>query len=131
MAGSFLIMCLILVEALVGLAMASEKNVQTLVQSNSVEAPSPNRKLGNHGPSMAPSYDQEGERSHGGNGNGNGIGSSSSVVDLEHRHHRSVDKSVAGGGVILGGLATMFLLAVFCYIRATGRDHKSETSSNA
>ncbi|CAI0471188.1 unnamed protein product [Linum tenue] len=131
MAGS-LLMCLILVEALVGLAMASEKNVQTLVQSNSVGAPSTNRKLGNHGPSMAPSYDQEGERS------AHGIGSSSSsggetspVFDLEHRHHRSVDKSVAGGGVILGGLATMFLLAVFCYIRATGRDHKSETSSNA
>jgi hypothetical protein len=42
------------------------------------------------------------------------------------QHHHSVDKSVAGGGVILGGLATTFLVAVFCYIRATGR-HKPET----
>ncbi|KAJ6755842.1 F3L24.15 PROTEIN [Salix purpurea] len=39
-------------------------------------------------------------------------------------HHHSADKSIAGGGVILGGLATTFLVAVFCYIRATGR-HKA------
>ncbi|CAN8270025.1 unnamed protein product [Cochlearia groenlandica] len=38
-------------------------------------------------------------------------------------HHSTVDRSVAGGGVILGGLATVFLVAVFCYIRAT-RKHK-------
>lgn len=38
-------------------------------------------------------------------------------------HHSTVDRSVAGGGVILGGLATTFLVAVFCYIRAT-RKHK-------
>ncbi|KAF5750898.1 hypothetical protein HS088_TW03G01238 [Tripterygium wilfordii] len=43
------------------------------------------------------------------------------------RHH-SIDKSMAGGGVILGGLATTFLVSVFCYIRATGR-HKVETAS--
>ncbi|GMN67526.1 hypothetical protein TIFTF001_036584 [Ficus carica] len=49
-------------------------------------------------------------------------------VDLDHKKHHSVDKSVAGGGVILGGLATTFLVAVFCYIRATGR-HKNEFSS--
>lgn len=48
-------------------------------------------------------------------------------IYLTKRHH-SVDKSVAGGGVILGGLATMFLVAVFCYIRATGR-HKAETTA--
>ncbi|OIW00824.1 hypothetical protein TanjilG_08263 [Lupinus angustifolius] len=41
------------------------------------------------------------------------------------QHHHSYDKSIAGGGVILGGLATTFLVTVFCYIRATGR-HKSE-----
>ncbi|EOA32607.1 hypothetical protein CARUB_v10015901mg [Capsella rubella] len=40
------------------------------------------------------------------------------TVRHEH-HHSTVDKSVAGGGVILGGLATTFLVAVFCYIRAT------------
>lgn len=35
-------------------------------------------------------------------------------------HHRS-NASVAGGGVILGGLATAVLAAVFCYIRVTRR----------
>ncbi|KAF9591841.1 hypothetical protein IFM89_008491 [Coptis chinensis] len=35
------------------------------------------------------------------------------------RHHHSTDKSVAGGGVILGGLATTFFVSVFCYIRVT------------
>ena len=44
-------------------------------------------------------------------------------------HHHSVDKSVAGGGVILGGLATAFLVAVFCYIRATGRSKNENISS--
>lgn len=51
-------------------------------------------------------------------------------LHLAKQHHSSVDKSVAGGGVILGGLAMTFLVAVFCYIRATGR-HKSEAASNA
>ncbi|KAF4401620.1 hypothetical protein G4B88_001814 [Cannabis sativa] len=45
------------------------------------------------------------------------------------KHHHSINKSVAGGGVILGGLATTFLVAVFCYIRATGR-HKNDTVSS-
>ncbi|KAK7828367.1 hypothetical protein CFP56_030340 [Quercus suber] len=44
---------------------------------------------------------------------------------LPRKQHHSVDKSIAGGGVILGGLATTFLVAVFCYIRATGR-HKDK-----
>ncbi|ESW21924.1 hypothetical protein PHAVU_005G111100 [Phaseolus vulgaris] len=33
--------------------------------------------------------------------------------------HHSTDKSVAGGGVILGGLVTVTFAAVFCYIRIT------------
>jgi len=33
--------------------------------------------------------------------------------------HQSTDKSVAGGGVILGGLVTVTFAAVFCYIRVT------------
>lgn len=45
-------------------------------------------------------------------------------VHLE-MHHGSLDKSIAGGGVILGLLATTFLVALFCYIRATRR-HKLE-----
>ncbi|OAY63635.1 hypothetical protein ACMD2_12445, partial [Ananas comosus] len=42
-----------------------------------------------------------------------------------HRQHRAFDKSFAGGEVILGGLATAILAAVFCYIRVT-----RERSSN-
>ncbi|KAI3457256.1 hypothetical protein Pfo_013919 [Paulownia fortunei] len=36
------------------------------------------------------------------------------------RHH-SADKSVAGGGVIIGGLVTAIFAAVYCYIRVTRR----------
>ncbi|MED6183510.1 hypothetical protein PIB30_038439 [Stylosanthes scabra] len=35
------------------------------------------------------------------------------------KHHSTTDKSVAGGGVILGGLVTATFAAVFCYIRVT------------
>ncbi|RZB75231.1 hypothetical protein D0Y65_033913 [Glycine soja] len=35
--------------------------------------------------------------------------------------HHSSDKSVAGGGVIIGGLVTAIFAAVFCYIRVTRR----------
>ncbi|KAG2712296.1 hypothetical protein I3843_04G110100 [Carya illinoinensis] len=35
------------------------------------------------------------------------------------KHHS--DKSVAGGGVIIGGLVTVIFAAVFCYIRVTRR----------
>ncbi|XP_010543892.1 PREDICTED: uncharacterized protein LOC104816660 [Tarenaya hassleriana] len=66
------------------------------------------RKIGGHLPSQegkapAPAEEAEVRRSH---------------------HHSTVDRSVAGGGVILGGLATTFLVAVFCYIRAT-RKHSA------
>ncbi|KAG9454322.1 hypothetical protein H6P81_007226 [Aristolochia fimbriata] len=41
------------------------------------------------------------------------------------KHKRSSEESVAGGGVIIGGLATAILAAVFCYIRVT-RKKQSE-----
>ncbi|KAK6918930.1 hypothetical protein RJ641_017352 [Dillenia turbinata] len=41
------------------------------------------------------------------------------------KHHS--DKSVAGGGVIIGGLATAIFAAVFCYIRVT-RPRKNGSS---
>ena len=57
--------------------------------------------------------------------NGENVSVEGQAIYLQ-KHHHSMDKSVAGGGVILGGLATTFLVAVFCYIRATGR-HRPET----
>lgn len=45
--------------------------------------------------------------------------------------HRGFNKSIYGGGVILGGLATTFLVAVFCYIRATGRKNASDSPSSS
>ncbi|RDX68456.1 hypothetical protein CR513_52553, partial [Mucuna pruriens] len=56
------------------------------------------------------------------------LGSEGKVHLLKQQHHHSFDKSIAGAGVILGGLATTFLVSVFCYIRATGR-HKLETTA--
>ncbi|KAA8526459.1 hypothetical protein F0562_008338 [Nyssa sinensis] len=37
------------------------------------------------------------------------------------RKHHSSDKSVAGGGVIIGGLFTAIFATVYCYIRVTRR----------
>ncbi|KAH6806255.1 transmembrane protein [Perilla frutescens var. frutescens] len=46
-----------------------------------------------------------------------------------HHHHSSVEKSVAGGGAIVGVLAAVFLVAIFCYIRAT-RVQPADSFSN-
>ncbi|KAK9668750.1 hypothetical protein RND81_13G083800 [Saponaria officinalis] len=48
--------------------------------------------------------------------------SSSEAVHLKKEIHHPFDKSVAGGGVIIGGLATTFLVAVISYIRATKKN---------
>ncbi|KAL7133879.1 hypothetical protein ABFS83_12G169800 [Erythranthe nasuta] len=50
------------------------------------------------------------------------------LLKINHHNHHGVDKSIAGGGVILGGLATTFLVAVFCYIRATRRKNAEPAS---
>lgn len=165
--AQLLLLCLVLADAFVGLAMASEK-VQTMVQSspapsshpqaptqNLYDAQAPNiRKLGKHhlhkmvqsfvapihSPSIAPHQAQENVHSKRETSSSYQIKSSSEpssteesasihVQDIHLRnHHHSVDKSIAGGGVILGGLAAVFLVAVFRYIRATGR-HKAGASS--
>lgn len=166
--AQLLLLCLVLADAFVGLAMASEK-VQTMVQSspapsshpqaptqNLYDAQAPNiRKLGKHhlhkmvqsfvapihSPSIAPDHQaQENVHSKRETSSSYQIKSSSEpssteesasihVQDIHLRnHHHSVDKSIAGGGVILGGLAAVFLVAVFRYIRATGR-HKAGASS--
>ncbi|KAF7851469.1 hypothetical protein BT93_L3815 [Corymbia citriodora subsp. variegata] len=141
-----LLLLFILADALVVFATADSKSDSPGPSSTSavhgamlsVAQKMTNRKLGGHqmglemafgGPSASPSRAP-----------GLSEASSSdllppSSVEQEHllakqKHHSSVDKSVAGGGVILGGLATTFLVAVFCYIRATGR-HKSEAAPNA
>lgn len=54
-----------------------------------------------------------------------------SWIYLEKQHHhglesRSVDKSIVGGGVILGGLVMVFVVSVLCYIRATRRRSMEE-----
>lgn len=47
------------------------------------------------------------------------------VVRKISKHH-STDKSVAGGGVIIGGLVTAIFAAVYCYIRVTRRKSSSD-----
>ncbi|MCD9642724.1 hypothetical protein HAX54_029632 [Datura stramonium] len=44
------------------------------------------------------------------------IGEAPESMETEHHHS---DKSVAGGGVIIGGLVTAIFAAVYCYIRVT------------
>ncbi|GAB4856811.1 hypothetical protein Ancab_014729 [Ancistrocladus abbreviatus] len=52
------------------------------------------------------------------------------VVHLMKRGPRPLDRSIAGGGVIVGGLATTFLVAVFCYLRATRRKQAQQDDSS-
>lgn len=81
------------------------------------------RKLGKHyvskpqPPTIAPSsdHDENGE---------NAKEENDMYLEKQHTHHHgsgSVDKSIAGGGVILGGLAMAFVVSIACYIRATRR----------
>lgn len=130
---------LILANAYVGLAMANPKHSQTdTVQSYSASfpnppAPSPSnieapgiRKLGKHQPGVTKSSDAKPPAPSPSRKAVTKENVSVLVQDIHQRKsHHSVDKSVAGGGVILGGLATTFLVAIFCYIRATRRSHKA------
>lgn len=45
-----------------------------------------------------------------------------------HPRRHPFDKSIAGGEVILGGLATAILAAIFCYIRVTRQKDGEEKS---
>lgn len=51
--------------------------------------------------------------------NGENKGSEESPRIGGIKRHHSVDKSVAGGDVILGGFAIAFIVAIVCYIRVT------------
>lgn len=127
-------MCLILVQAHLLLVMANSEEELAMAEAQAPMAEA--RKLGKHivlgkiavsrlSPrAEAPKADENGEfsREVSASGEESGPVAQEEVMNINHHHHhRSVDKSVAGGGVILGGLATTFLVAVFCYIRATGR----------
>ncbi|KAM3217182.1 hypothetical protein P3L10_026625 [Capsicum annuum] len=127
--AKFLVLFLVLTYSFVSLAMDNEYALN-LANSPTSSPPSSSRKLGKH--------NQEEEKS---------INFPKEVIDSSHqqenindvnqdhhkeikiKHHHSVDKSIFGGGVILGGLATTFFVAIFCYIRATRRKNNVEPSS--
>ncbi|KAJ0780265.1 hypothetical protein HanPI659440_Chr06g0235671 [Helianthus annuus] len=89
---------------------------------NIAEAPR-SQKHGKHNvsksepPTTGPSSDHE---DHGGS-----MAEEEDGIYLEKHHHHhelsSVDKSITGGGVILGGLVMAFVVSIVCYIRATRR----------
>ncbi|GAV65452.1 hypothetical protein CFOL_v3_08967 [Cephalotus follicularis] len=134
MAQSSFVLYLILAEAFIGLAITTEMGqaiVQEIAPSYSnppvyqAEAPMI-RKLGKQHPKMvkslgAPSVSpsEEPQEMHSTEGAMENLSTVHGQDIILKKNHHSVDKSVAGGGVILGGLATTFLVAVFCYIKAT------------
>ncbi|CAL9130192.1 unnamed protein product [Musa textilis] len=59
---------------------------------------------------------------------GNASAPSSSATPDANHHHRASDKSIAGAEVILGGLASAVVGAIFAYIRVT-RKRSSETKA--
>lgn len=132
-------------------AIATKITNKPSISVQSISAPSSNaptispsigRKFGkqqhkqvitNDTPSFSPSRAPKGEEMHSTSEGSIPSHQKTSILDSQdhvhlgnqHHHHHSFDKSVAGGGVILGGLATTFLVSVYCYIRATAR-HKVE-----
>ncbi|XP_059306494.1 uncharacterized protein LOC132057931 [Lycium ferocissimum] len=122
--AKFIVLCLIL--TFVSIAMAD--NASNFANSPASSPSSSIRKLGMHHLKEEKSINFPKEV----------IGSphqqEDNEVDQDHdeikmKHHHSVDKSIFGGGVILGGLATTFFVAIFCYIRATRRKSNVEPSS--
>lgn len=98
------------------------------------------RKLGQHraefvnyivAPSLSPSKAPQRANPLSGSYRQSEVGEGQQVHIMKKQQHHSVDKSVAGGGVILGGLATTFLVAIVRYIRATGRKNADSTVKNA
>lgn len=62
---------------------------------------------------------------------GNEVGSfdeHNGITQEQDKHHHSIDKSICGGGVILGGLATTFFVAIGCYIRVTRRKYSKPSA---
>nr|GMC99657.1 hypothetical protein CICLE_v10013493mg [Ipomoea batatas] len=138
--AKFLVLCLILTDAFLLLSVADD----------SVAANSPASSPPNNGVSEGPSSRKIGKiwvestRRHNDGGfeahKQESAAASGGEDEKQQRRHRGFNKSIYGGGVILGGLATTFLskrvppppaakmVAVFCYIRATGRKNASDDS---
>ncbi|KAL7248414.1 hypothetical protein ACSBR2_003189 [Camellia fascicularis] len=150
--SQFLVLFLILSDVFFLLATANEPP-HTMVEpyavtfSNPPPSPSPSAtaepptipKLKNHhrkavkssivAPSLSPSMAPQAEDLHSTKAIINASDQQIETVQVQIKKRRhSTDKSVAGGGVILGGLATTFMVAVFCYIRATGRKNDTDTN---
>nr|GLL26893.1 hypothetical protein CICLE_v10013493mg [Ipomoea trifida] len=126
--AKFLVLCLILTDTFLLLSVADD----------SVAANSPASSPPNNGVSEGPSSRKIGKiwvestRRHNDGGfeahKQESAAASGGEDEKQQRRHRGFNKSIYGGGVILGGLATTFLVAVFCYIRATGRKNASDDS---
>lgn len=132
----FLILCFILSSEYLLLTMAHNVPVYANPPASDgiAQTPMTARKLGKHrhtilksvaAPSLSPSEPQKTKENLPFSREISSSGQENETSQVEEikigHHHHSFDKSVAGGGVILGGLATAFLVAVVCYIRATGR----------
>ncbi|XP_058076264.1 uncharacterized protein LOC131224832 [Magnolia sinica] len=102
----FLLLCLLLAHVFKSLAVEHEPNqkFQPLVESKEpiISAPPTSSATIGHELETEP-----------------GVAEAPGNRRLGKHHH--TDKSVAGAGVILGGLATAIIATVFCYIRVTRR----------
>ncbi|XP_031095026.1 uncharacterized protein LOC115999310 [Ipomoea triloba] len=125
--AKFLVLCLILTDAFLLLSVADDDSVA----ANS-PASSPSNVNGvSEGPSsrkIGKIWVESTRRHNDGGGFEAQKQESAGEDEKQQRRHRGFNKSIYGGGVILGGLATTFLVAVFCYIRATGRKNASDDS---
>jgi hypothetical protein len=110
--GRLALVCFILAEILVVQAMAAKSEASELNPSG--------LKVGTLGVVSRiadPPVSGAGESSS--EGEGDSKAAEAPVIRRLGKHH--TDKSVAGGGVIIGGLVTVVFAAVFCYIRVTRR----------
>lgn len=90
------------------------KDKNELVKSSTGAAPAPG---------LSPHQEEEKK--------GNEVGSfdeHNGITQEQDKHHHSIDKSICGGGVILGGLATTFFVAIGCYIRVTRRKYSKPSA---
>lgn len=133
--AKFIVIFLILTQSFVCLVMANENAINVAKSPSSSPSPSI-RKLGKHNQEEEKGIDNDNiiipkEVLIGSPHQQESIneGDNDDEIKINKHHHDSIDKSIFGGGVILGGLATTFFVAIFCYIRATRRKTNVEPSS--